>query len=230
MGRHGSLPLYIVGAGGFGRETALLAQQIADAAEQPQWEVRGFVDARAAEIGPRVGKYAMAGDLSFLLRGEDPVAAVVGIGWPLGRRTVYEALTAVDRVLLPTLVHPTVVLDAEGVVLGRGTLVGAGCILTTDIRVGACVALNLACTIGHDVVIGDHCVLNPKVALSGGVTVGEGCLLGAGATVLQNLRVGAGAIVGAGAVVTRDVPPGATVVGVPAVSVASHAELREHVT
>ena len=73
-------------------------------------------------------------------------------------------------------------------------------------------------------------ILNPKVALSGGVTVGEGCLLGAGATVLQNLRVGAGATVGAGAVVTRDVPPGATVVGVPAVSVASHAELREHVT
>ena len=35
-------PLYIIGAGGFGRETAWLAERINTVS--PAWEIRGFID------------------------------------------------------------------------------------------------------------------------------------------------------------------------------------------
>ena len=51
-------------------------------------------------------------------------------------------------------------------------------------------------------------------------TVEAGALVGIGAVVLPGKTIGAWATVGAGAVVIDDVPAGATVVGVPARSVA----------
>ncbi len=212
-------PLYVVGAGGFGREIAFLVEDIERAATSRQWDMQGFLDARWSELGSTCGAYPLLGDLDVILRGGGQRAAAVGVGWPRGREAVYRRLAGVTGVSLPTLIHPTVVYDQDGVEFGEGTLVTAGCILTTAVRVGVCTALNLACTVGHDVSIGDFCVLNPQVAVSGGVTIEDGCLVGTGAVILQNLHIGAGAIVGAGAVVTRDVPPGATVVGVPAASI-----------
>lgn len=51
--------------------------------------------------------------------------------------------------------------------------------------------------------------------------VRRGAVIGAGAVVLPGLEIGEKAVVGAGAVVVRNVPPGATVVGNPAIEVKS---------
>lgn len=51
------------------------------------------------------------------------------------------------------------------------------------------------------------------------VVIEDDVWIGIGVIILKGVRIGRGARVGAGAVVTRDVPPGATVVGNPAVVV-----------
>src|SRR6185295_2797261 len=114
-----------------------------------------------------------------------------------------------------TLVHPLARVG-RGVECGVGTIVCAGNILTTDLRLGHHVILNLACTVGHDVVIGDFVTLAPGVHLSGAAVVEEGADLGTGSSVVQGRRVGAWSVVGAGAVVIRDLPPNVTAVGMPA--------------
>ena len=67
--------------------------------------------------------------------------------------------------------------------------------------------------IGADVVIGHQVTLGGRDLTNAAPVVEDGVYLGAGAKILGGVRIGRGATVGANAVVTRDVPAGGTVVG-----------------
>ena len=74
-----------------------------------------------------------------------------------------------------------------------------------------------------DAEIGPNCLIFQQVtigAIEDGVpTLGGHVDVGAGAKILGDVRVGDNALIGANAVVVKDVPPGATAVGIPAVSI-----------
>jgi acetyltransferase-like isoleucine patch superfamily enzyme len=89
-------------------------------------------------------------------------------------------------------------------------------VLTTDIRLGCNVHLNVGVTVSHDSLISDYVTLGPGVTCCGGVRIGEEADIGAGAIVLPQVEVGTRTVVGAGAVVTMNLPPNITAVGVPA--------------
>jgi serine O-acetyltransferase len=93
--------------------------------------------------------------------------------------------------------------------------------------------------IGETAEIGDDVLMYQGVVLGGTSlekhkrhpTVEDGVVIGAGAVVLGPITVGKGARVGAGSVVVKPVPAGATVVGVPARTVAGErqgADVLEH--
>jgi acetyltransferase-like isoleucine patch superfamily enzyme len=117
---------------------------------------------------------------------------------------------------MPSLVHPTVVIDGSSCVLGRGSILCAGAIATVNVTIQSYAMVNRGSTIGHDADVGSGVLINPLASISGGVAIGDRTLIGTSAALLQYVKVGADATVGAGAVVTKDVPPGTTVVGVPA--------------
>ena len=119
------------------------------------------------------------------------------------------------------MVHPRVEMSRY-VLLGDGCVVCAGCVLTTDVTLGAHVHVNLDCTIGHDVVIGDYATLSPGVHISGNVQIGQDVFIGTGVNIINGkagapLVIGDGAVIAAGACVTKSVEPGALMAGVPAV-------------
>jgi sugar O-acyltransferase (sialic acid O-acetyltransferase NeuD family) len=206
-------PIVIVGAGGFAREVAYLIDDIN--AERREWELLGYIDSVEAP-GTPIGASAVLGDDGFLQQASAALDVVIGIGSPEAIRRIAAKIAPHSKLSYPNLIHPTVRLHTGRVRFGRGNIVCAGNIFTTDITVGSFNIVNLSCTVGHDTVIGDHCVINPGANISGGVHIGDDCLIGTGATILQNKQIGPGAIVGAGAVVTRDVPESVTVVGAPA--------------
>lgn len=107
---------------------------------------------------------------------------------------------------------------------GDGSLIMPGAILTTDIRIGRGVLVNIGATIGHDCVLGDFCSIQPGANLTGRVHVGRRAYIGIGATLIcrgkEPLIIGDDAIIGGGAVVIEDVPDGVTVAGNPARRVA----------
>jgi sugar O-acyltransferase (sialic acid O-acetyltransferase NeuD family) len=203
--------LAIYGAGGLGREMALLVQQLN--ASSNQWSLKGFYD--DYKKNQSIDSLPVLGGLSELQKRSQPLSMLIGIADPMIRMKIVSQLMD-EKYDFPFLKHPTSQTGSASNQFERGTIVTAGCILTTGIRLGEFVIINLACTIGHDVTIGSYSSIMPSVKISGNVSIGEGVLIGSGATILQGLNIGDGAIVGAGAVVTRSVPPDTTVMGVPA--------------
>jgi sugar O-acyltransferase (sialic acid O-acetyltransferase NeuD family) len=206
-------PLAIAGAGGLGREVALLISQLNAAGAR--WDVRGFYDDRAP-AAPTVGGLPYLGTLADLNAVASPLAVAVAVGSSASRAAVAGRLTS-PHLSFPALVHPAVALQPEQrVALGDGCIIQRGCILTCDITLGRFVLLNLGCTLGHDSVLEDFCSLMPHANVGGGAHLATGVYLGTNATVIHQVRIGAGTTVGAGAVVVRDLPASCTAVGVPA--------------
>jgi len=71
--------------------------------------------------------------------------------------------------------------------------------------------------IAHNVVIGEHCFIVAQVGVSGSVTIGNGVILAGQVGVAGHITVGDGAILMAQSGVAKDVPPGARLIGSPAV-------------
>lgn len=207
-------PLFIIGAGGFGREVFSIIEALKSAGvphpagfidDEPSSADRERVDA----LGSRV-----VGSVDDLIRRTEPFSAVLAIGSASARDSIANLL-AHSPVSFPVLVHPDTTIGSE-VRLAEGVVVAAGSRLSTNIEVGRHVHIDQNAVVGHDCILGDFARLNPQVCVSGAVMIGRGALVGANATVLQGLHVGDDAIVGAGAVVVRDVATATIVRGVPA--------------
>jgi sugar O-acyltransferase (sialic acid O-acetyltransferase NeuD family) len=207
-------PLFIIGAGGFGREVFSIVEAL-ETSSSPH--PIGFIDDapsptdldRVGALGSRV-----MGSVEDLIRRTEPFSAVLAMG-SASAREVIARLLAHSPVTFPVLVHPDATVG-RGVRFADGVVVAAGSRLSTNIEVGRHVHIDQNAVVGHDCNLGDFSRLNPQACVSGAVTIGRGTLIGANATVLQGLDVGDDAIVGAGAVVTRSVLSTATVKGVPA--------------
>ncbi len=201
--------LIVVGAGGHGREMIWLARECAG-----QWSVAGFLDDSEHAQGKDVSGVPIIGRIDDWKRFED-AWFIVAIGSPRVRQAVIHRMEALGQPRYATLVHPGV-LQSSHVSIGEGTMIAAGCILTTQINVGRHVVLNLACTVSHDAVLEDFCTVAPGVTIPGNVRLETGSEVGVGCSLRQGLRIGRGALAGMGAVVTKDVAARDVVVGCPA--------------
>jgi sugar O-acyltransferase (sialic acid O-acetyltransferase NeuD family) len=200
----------IYGAGGLGREVLSLLNAL------PEWEVTGFYDDGKAK-GTLIKQLQVLGGLSELLEVTEVTHIILAVGNPIIKTKLAKILSGYDHIHFPVLVHPQAVIqDLPSVKLGRGSILTAGTVLTTDIEIGEHVLINLTCSVGHNVHIGDCSSVMPGVTIAGEVTIGKGVLIGSGANILNGLHIGDHSRVGAGSVVTKPVAVGKTVVGIPA--------------
>lgn len=118
----------------------------------------------------------------------------------------------------PTLIHPSAVI-ANGVEVGKGTVVMAGAVINPGAKIGNSCIINTSSSVDHDCIVCDFSHISVGAHLSGTVTVGEDTWIGAGATVINNVTICGGCMVGAGAVVISDIDDPGTYVGVPAIKI-----------
>jgi sugar O-acyltransferase (sialic acid O-acetyltransferase NeuD family) len=202
--------ILIYGAGGLGREILSMLKAL------PRWRCLGFIDDKL-KPGDSVHELKVLGNLQYLnTKFSNPVNLVVAVGDCKAKASLIQKITNA-HVQYPAIIHPLAVLqDPERISLGKGVVICAGCILTTDITLNDHVFINLNTTIGHDAAIGRYSALMPSVNIAGGVTIGEQVLIGSGVSIRNRIKVGNGATIGMGSVVVKDVPAGVVVAGVPA--------------
>ena len=202
------MDLVIAGAGGFGRETALMIDQI------QSWHVLGFYD-DALKPGTRVAGMEVLGSIDALNHVRQELAVVIAIADPVTRQRVASSLTN-EKLNFPTLAHPSAMMGHSANKFGKGCIITAGVILTTGITLEDFVIVNLATTIGHDVYIGRYSSVMPQCSISGNVKIEERCFVGSGSKILQGLTLAADSVMGAGAVLTKNFNAHSTLVGIPA--------------
>ena len=209
----------IFGVGGFGREVLALIKDINKVT--PTYNFIGFFD-DGYEKGIMVNGYPNLGKTEDLNKWETPISLAVSIGSPVIKKKILDKITN-PMVDYPTLIHPLAWIgDKEFVEIGKGCIICAGTLITTNIEIEDFVILNLGCTVGHDTIIKKYSAFMPSVNISGEVTIGEGVYVGTGAKIINQLEIGEYTIVGAGAVVSKTLPAKCTAVGVPAKPIMFH--------
>lgn len=206
--------LLVVGAGGHARELLWLASRVHGQMRPIRVAVESGWEAPHELAGiPVESLDAIEGELSG-------VDYVIAIGDSRARKRIADRLDAIGA-KAAVLIDPSAQLS-ERVLVGAGSVICAGSVLTCDITLGRHVHINAGCLVHHDARIGDFATLSPGVRVAGHVEIGAQAFVGISATIINGragapLRIGAGATVAAGAVVIGDVAPGALVAGVPAV-------------
>jgi sugar O-acyltransferase (sialic acid O-acetyltransferase NeuD family) len=208
-------PLVIVGAGGFGRETADAVMAVND--DGPTWQLLGFADDDPALRGKSVAGVEVLGPIDQVLQTFPDVMMIVATGRP---DNYFSRSRLVRRLNLPrqrfaSLVHPAASV-ARRATVGAGTVLLAGVVVTAEATIGDHVAVMPATVITHDDRIGDYATLASGVRLGGSVSVGTGAYVGAGALVREELEIGSWSLIGMGSVVTESVPPAQRWFGIPA--------------
>lgn len=142
----------------------------------------------------------------------------LGIGNTAIREKIYEKLNRHQYYNFENLIHPSAIYDKrrQNILLGKGIIICANNTLTTNIKIGDFVHLNLDCTVGHDTTIGSFVTISPGSHISGNVQIGNHVFIGTGAVILENVSICDEAIIGAGAVVSKSITESGTYVGIPA--------------
>lgn len=203
--------LWIVGAGGFGREVCTMAATARGAGVD--WRIAGFLTDVPDSLDDFAGFPQIHGGTDYLPQEDD--VFICAIGDVAGRQQVCAKLRARGARFI-NLIQPTALI-AGNATFGEGIIVEAFSGIGANSRIGDFTTILGHVSIAHDVSLGAGVQVSPFACLLGRVEVGDGVLIGSHAVLLPGVKVGAGATIGAGAIVLKNVGAGETVFGVPAV-------------
>ena len=194
----------IIGAGGFGKEvywSLSLSERI---------NTVFFVDDSYYD-----GKDPLILPLSKFNSKEYEV--VVAIADSYHRQRMVESLPNDTKYF--THIHPTAQIHGPDVKIGEGSVICAGTILTTNIKIGKHAHLNLITTIGHDCVIGNYFTTAPGVQISGNETIGDRVYFGTRSCVKQKITICDNVTIGMNAGVVKNIIEPGVYIGTPAIKI-----------
>lgn len=204
--------LYVIGAGGLGRETMYSAMSINN--NSKIWHIQGFID-DSVEVGATINNFKVVGNMDYLLRINYPIDVIIAIAKPHVRKRIADGLSLKSNINFPNIIDPTV-YKSDLVNLGKGSIILTKCILTVNIILEDFVILNSGCIVGHDAKVKEFTTIYPGTNVSGNVTINPYTEVGSGAVILQGIEIGKNTKIGAGAVVIDSIEDNVTAVGIPA--------------
>jgi sugar O-acyltransferase (sialic acid O-acetyltransferase NeuD family) len=204
--------LYIIGASHLGRELESWLDLIP--ASQREWELAGFLHSfdNKSPLDAYPTDYSILGSWeNYPLSTDDYcIISVANCEW---REKIFLNLNG--KVSFFTYVAPSAIIG-KFTTIGEGSFICPNCVISTNVKLGNSVFINIGSQIGHDVTIGDYSSLMANVDLGGHVIIGKSVFIGSKATIIPKIKVEDSSIVGAGSVVIKKVRTGTTVFGNPA--------------
>lgn len=192
--------ILIIGAGGIGRETAWIIEEINEV--KPTWNLLGYIDENSEMHGKELNGYKVLGGLEVLEKLEEKPYVVVAIANCSVKKSIVTKLG--EKYNFATIIYPTVKVS-KFIQIGQGTIIYPGVTLTVNTKIGNHVLISGNCGIGHDTVIGDYSSVLWGSNFSGYDTVGESCFIGVGTKVIQGINISKENKISAGITVLEDV-------------------------
>ena len=194
-------PLILIGAGGHGKV-------VLDAAIKAGYSVVGFLDDYYER---NILGYRWLGKLSEFEKYVDKNIFIISIGDNILRKKISKTIEAEWA----SIIHPSAI-KGMNVIIGLGTVVMAGTVLNSCVRIGRHCIINTSAVIEHDCIISNYVHISPGVVLCGGVNISDSTWIGAGAVIKNGISICQNVIIGAGAVVVKDILQEGTYIGIPA--------------
>ncbi|ELC8443063.1 acetyltransferase [Clostridium perfringens] len=203
--------LIIIGAGGVGRETAWIVEQINKI--NPTYNLLGFLDDNKDIWGSYINGYKVLGGINYTEDNECNFEVVVAIANYEIKKNIVSRLKD-KNIRYSTIIHPSLNIHSS-VEIGEGTIIYEGVIISPNVKIGNHVIISPKSGIGHDSVIKDYVSVLWNVSISGNDLIEEGVLLGSASTIIQNKIIGKASIIGAGAVIINNIEDNKIAIGVP---------------
>lgn len=201
-----SKDIYIIGAGGFGREVADTISQLAD------YSLVGFIDDWLS-VGTIVNGHEVCGQISSLEKMSSNPRVVIAIGNGSVRAEIYERLSG--KCDFPIIVHPKADVSPHAKI-DEAVIIQANCIIAANVSIGIGVIINATSGVGHDASVGDFCSIMSFCDIAGNAHLGSFCFLGSGTKVIPNISLFSGSYACAGAVIMRSIEQASKLMGNPA--------------
>ncbi|MBO5775089.1 MAG: NeuD/PglB/VioB family sugar acetyltransferase [Kiritimatiellae bacterium] len=196
--------LFIVGAGGFGREAVWTVERINAASIQPVWRIVGFADDDPSRASGNFEGYDLLGSVEQASKDHPGASVFIAVGDNAARRSIYARLRGHD---FPCLIDPAAQVSPT-TEFRHGTYVAVGAVVSVGTEIGKFVIINARSAVGHDSSVGDFSNIAPGVSLSGHSVIGEDVFMGTNSCTAPGMKVGDGASVACGTPVLADVAPG----------------------
>jgi sugar O-acyltransferase (sialic acid O-acetyltransferase NeuD family) len=193
----------IVGAGGMGRE---LYFQMLD--NDPYEEVVFFVNDEYPHDNIKILPFSKFDPAVYEI--------VVAVGNPYDRQKLVNASPSNTKFF--TFVHKSVQVF-DNIEIGEGSVICAGSILTTNIKIGRHAQLNRATNISHDAIIGDFFTTGPGVHVSGNCKIGNRVYMGSLSCIREKISICDDVVIGLNSGIIKNIYESGTYVGTPAVKI-----------
>jgi sugar O-acyltransferase (sialic acid O-acetyltransferase NeuD family) len=206
-----SLPVIIIGVNPFAIEVAHVLQM-------NKVIIYGFLDDDPKKKGAEIGEIPVLGTTEentyWDLIGKT-CGVFVAIENPVERRKMIETIEE-DRKTKPiNAIHPNALI-ANVKSLSYGIYIGAGSIISTEVKIADNVIIGPGVNLETGVVIEEYAQIGAGTTIGKGAKIEKNVFVGIGSTIVGSLTVGRGSTVGAGSVVIENVPTAKRVFGNPA--------------
>jgi sugar O-acyltransferase (sialic acid O-acetyltransferase NeuD family) len=142
----------------------------------------------------------------------------LGLGLPKNRKLLYDIVESLGRELT-SVISSKASIGKFGIEINKGANIMQGAVITSNVKIGKGVLLNINSTIGHDSIIDDFVEICPGVNISGNCHIGAQTFIGTNSTIFPGVRIGSNVTIGAGSVVTKDISDNLFSYGSPAKSI-----------
>ena len=200
--------LFIVGAGGFGREAIWTVERINSLSQQPQWNILGYADDDPKWTkGQNFEGYPILGSVQQASKDYPGASVFIALGNNAKREAMYAKLRGHD---FPALIDPKAQISPT-TEFKHGVFIGAGAVIQVGSELGKFVVIGSNAVVGHDAIVGDFVNMGPGCVVAGGTKVGKAVSFFANSATTPWITIGEGATISAGTGVKKDLPAGAEV-------------------
>jgi sugar O-acyltransferase (sialic acid O-acetyltransferase NeuD family) len=202
--------LFIIGAGGFGRELELWLKLIPEAYQD--FRIRGYIDDNLHALDGFPSSYKVLGTIDgYVFKSED--YALISIADPKIKENVYGRI--IDRVNLYTFIAHSAIVGNH-INLGEGSVICPNAIVSTNVIIGKCVTVNCGTQLGHDSKVGNFTSFMASVMIGGEVLIGDRVYFGSQSALVPRTKICDDVKVSAGSVVIRSIKKNGVYFGNPA--------------